>query len=82
MCHLLGVVFGLDGSEESEYLRNTAVRIALDPIADEVTKRKQEGKVPPSLEELANELTTDLALRDLRLQLGISRLSNKPDSQQ
>ena len=60
VCALLGAVFGLEGSEESEYLRNTAVRIALDPIADEVTKRKQEGKVPPSLEEFENELAREL----------------------
>ena len=60
VCALLGAVFGLEGSEESECLRNTAVRIALDPIADEVTKRKQEGKVPPSLEEFENELAREL----------------------
>ena len=60
VCALLGAVFGLEGSEESEYIRNTAVRIALDPIADEVTKRKQEGKVPPSLEEFENELAREL----------------------
>jgi hypothetical protein len=39
VCWLLGEVFGLEGSGCSEYLRNSAVRVGLDLLADEVEER-------------------------------------------
>ncbi|MFC1665589.1 hypothetical protein ACFL17_08185 [Pseudomonadota bacterium] len=39
VCTLLGEVFGLGGVRQSQYLLNTAVRIGLDAMADEIIKR-------------------------------------------
>lgn len=39
VCGLLAEMFGLDGIDTSEFIRNTAVRVGLDLLADEVAKR-------------------------------------------
>jgi hypothetical protein len=39
VCWLLGDAFGLYGSNRSEFLSNSAVRVGLDLLADEVAKR-------------------------------------------
>lgn len=47
VCWLLGEVFGLEGNRCSEYLRNSAVRVGLDLLADEVTKRCRAVQLNP-----------------------------------
>lgn len=39
VCGLLAEMFGLDGMDTSEFIRNTAVRVGLDLLADEIANR-------------------------------------------